>query len=54
MTLWQVAAYLSHSLSHIFLRDSNGRRPVYGGTERFQTDPRWRDLILLLRIFSRR
>jgi hypothetical protein len=45
MTLWQVATFLSQQLSRIFLRDANGRRPVYGGTEKFQTDPRWRDLI---------
>ena len=36
MTLWQVAAQLSRSLSHIFLRDDKGRRPVYGGTKRFK------------------
>jgi hypothetical protein len=50
-TLWQVAAHLSQSISRIFLRDSNGRRPVYGGTERFQSDPRWRDLILFHEYF---
>jgi hypothetical protein len=50
-TLWQVAAYLSQSLSGIFLRDSSGRRPVYGGTERFQSDPRWRDLIQFYEYF---
>jgi hypothetical protein len=25
---------------------ARGRRPVFGGTERFQTDPYWKDLIL--------
>ena len=30
----------------IFTRDKNGKRPVYGGTEKFQNDPNWRDLIL--------
>ena len=29
----------------IFLRDKEGRRPVFGGTQKFQTDPYWRDLI---------
>ena len=26
--------------------DTKGRRPVYGGTAKFQNDPHWRDLIL--------
>ena len=51
MTLWQVAAQLSRSLSHIFLRDEKGRRPVYGGAEKMQTDPHWRDLILFYEYF---
>jgi hypothetical protein len=46
MTLWEVATELSHRLIKIFLRDSRGRRSVFGGTERFQTDPYRRDLIL--------
>ena len=45
MTLWEVAEELSRRLTSIFLRDSDGRRPVYGGNELFQTDPNWRDLI---------
>ncbi|MFN0169408.1 MAG: MGH1-like glycoside hydrolase domain-containing protein [Bryobacteraceae bacterium] len=45
LTLWEIAADLSRRLNRIFLRDENGRRPVYGATERFQTDPHWRDLI---------
>ncbi|HEY9502191.1 MAG TPA: hypothetical protein VIR01_11240 [Pyrinomonadaceae bacterium] len=45
MTLWEVAAEISRRLSRIFLRDSNGRRPVFGAAEKFQTDPNWRDLI---------
>ena len=51
MTLWQVAAQLSRSLSHIFLRDEKGRRPVYGGIEKMQADPHWRDLILFYEYF---
>ena len=35
----------------IFLRDDDGRRPVYGGIERFQTDPHWRDLMLFHEYF---
>jgi hypothetical protein len=45
LTLAQVAAELSRRLTRIFLRDEHGRRPVYGGTARFQSDPHWKDLI---------
>ena len=45
LTLWDVAADLSMRLTRIFLRDKDGRRPVFGGLEKFQTDPHWRDLI---------
>ena len=45
MTLWEVAAEISRRLSRIFLQDSNGRRPVFGSAEKFQTDPNWRGLI---------
>jgi hypothetical protein len=45
MTLWQVAGEISRRLTHIFLRGPDGRRPVFGGTEKFQKDPHWRDLI---------
>jgi hypothetical protein len=45
MNLWEVAGEISKRLSRIFLRDSNQRRPVFGATERFQSDPNWRDLV---------
>jgi mannosylglycerate hydrolase MGH1-like protein/glycosyl hydrolase family 63 len=45
MTLWQVSEEISRRLSHIFLDDASGRRPVFGGVELFQTDPNWHDLI---------
>ena len=51
MTLWEVAAELSRRLSRLFMRDGDGRRPVYGGAEKFQTDPHWRDLILFHEYF---
>jgi hypothetical protein len=51
LNLWQVAAELSRRLTRIFLRDADGRRPVYGGTETFQRDPLWRDLILFYEYF---
>jgi hypothetical protein len=45
LDLWEVAGEISQRLTRIFLRDKDGRRPVFGGTEKFQTDPYWRDLI---------
>ena len=44
-SLWDAAAEISRRLTRIFLRSSNGRRPVYGGLEKLQSDPHWRDLI---------
>jgi hypothetical protein len=51
MNLYQVAEELAARLTRIFLRNSEGRRPVYGGTEKFQEDPHWRDLILFYEYF---
>ena len=51
LTLWEVAAELSRRLSRIFLRGPDGQRPVYGGTEKFQRDPHWQDLILFHEYF---
>jgi hypothetical protein len=51
MTLFEVARELVRRLAGTFLRDANGRRPVYGGTEKFQEDPHWRDLILFFEYF---
>jgi len=51
MTLYQVAEELSRRLSSIFLRDADGRRPVYGAIGKFQQDPHWRDLILFYEYF---
>jgi len=51
LNLWQVAAELSRRLTRIFLRDRDGRRPAYGGAEKFQRDPHWRDLILFHEYF---
>jgi hypothetical protein len=49
--LWNIATDLSHRLSHLFLRTEGKRRPIYGGTEKFQQDPQWRDLILFHEYF---
>jgi hypothetical protein len=51
MTLYQVAEELARRLSRIFLRDAQGRRPVYGGTRTFQEDPHWRDYLLFYEYF---
>jgi hypothetical protein len=51
MTLFDVAQELSRRLAGTFLRDDDGRRPVYGGTGLFQEDPHWRDLILFYEYF---
>jgi hypothetical protein len=51
MTLGQVAEELSRRLASIFLRGPDGRRPVYGESEVFQTDPHWRDLVLFHEYF---
>ena len=51
MSLFEVAQELSHRLTLIFLPDANGRRPVYGATEKFQTDPHWKDYILFYEYF---
>jgi hypothetical protein len=51
MTLYQVAEEITRRLAGIFLRDKDGRRPVYGGTRKFQEDPHWRDLILFYEYF---
>ena len=51
MTLYQVAEEIGRRLTSIFLADADGRRPVYGGTETFQTDPHWKDLVLFYEYF---
>jgi len=51
MTLFEVSQELGRRLSSIFLRDENGKRPVYGGTKKFQDDPHWRDYILFYEYF---
>ncbi|HZP23524.1 MAG TPA: glucosidase [Terriglobales bacterium] len=51
MTLFEVAKEIGDRLAKIFLRDESGRRPVYGGTKKFQDDPYWRDYILFYEYF---
>ena len=49
--LGDVAAELSRRLSRIFLKGPDGRRPVFGGAERFQTDPHFRDYVWFYEYF---
>jgi hypothetical protein len=51
MNLFEVAREISNRLTGIFLRDESGRRPVYGATEKFQTDPHWKDYVLFYEYF---
>src|SRR5579864_2252091 len=51
MTLWDVAAEISRRLTSIFTRDADGRRPLFGSIEKFQTEPHWRDLVLFHEYF---
>jgi Glycosyl hydrolase family 63 C-terminal domain len=51
MNLFEVAREIANRLTRIFLRDASGRRPVYGGTQKFQTDPYWKDYILFYEYF---
>jgi hypothetical protein len=51
MTLYEVAREITRRLSAIFLPDEQGHRPVFGGAERFDTDPHWKDLVLFYEYF---
>ena len=51
MNLYQVAEEIARRLRGIFLRDEHGRRPVFGGAEKFQDDPHWRDYVLFYEYF---
>jgi hypothetical protein len=51
MNLYQVAEEIARRGARIFLKDKDGRRPVYGGTRKFQEDPHWRDCLLFYEYF---
>jgi len=51
LTLFEVAKEIAHRLASAFLRDKNGKRPVYGGARKFQEDPHWKDNILFYEYF---
>jgi hypothetical protein len=51
MNLFEVAREIASRLTRIFLRDQAGRRPVFGGAEKFQSDPYWRNNLLFYEYF---
>ncbi len=51
LNLGEVATELSRRLINLFLRNGDGRRPIYGGQHRFQDDPHWRDHVLFHEYF---
>jgi hypothetical protein len=51
MNLFEVAREIADRLARIFLRGADGRRPVFGGAEKFQSDPHWRDHLLFYEYF---
>jgi hypothetical protein len=51
MDLWQVSQELSRRLSHIFLRNGEGKRAVFGTVDKFQADEYFRDHILFYEYF---
>ena len=65
MNLWEVSMELSRRVTSLFLKKpapnpsqapsqpspTNDWRPVYGGSDKFQTDEHWRDLVLFYEYF---
>jgi hypothetical protein len=51
MNLFEVSKEIADRLIRTFTRDEHGKRPVFGGSEKFQTDPYWRDNILFYEYF---
>ncbi len=49
--LFEVANEISNRLGNIFRRNKDGHRPVFGDTQKFQTDPYWRDYLLFYEYF---
>ena len=51
MNLFEVSKDIADRLNRIFLRNEQGQRPVYGGAEKFQSDPHWHDHLLFYEYF---
>jgi hypothetical protein len=52
MNPFEVAREIARRLAAMFLRYDSGRRPVYGDSEKFQSDPYWRDYLLFYEYFN--
>jgi hypothetical protein len=52
MTLYGVAEEIAGRVANIFLKGPDGRRPVHGGTRKFQEDPHWRNHLLFYEYFQ--
>jgi len=51
LTLFEIAKEINRRMASIFIRDADGKRPVYGGTSKLQEDPHWKDYILFYEYF---
>jgi hypothetical protein len=51
MNLYEVAEEIARRLENMFLKNSEGRRPVFGGAGKFQNDPHWRDCLQFYEYF---
>jgi hypothetical protein len=51
LTICEVANELCRRLTRIFVRDADGRRAVFGGNQKLQTDPHFRDYVLFHEYF---
>ena len=51
LNLWDVSVETGRRMARIFLRGADGRRPVFGGQEKFQRDAQWRDLVMFHEYF---
>lgn len=52
LDLWDVSREIGQRLANLFLRNLQGRRPVFGDQEKLQTDPQWRDYLLFYEYFN--
>jgi hypothetical protein len=51
LSMGKVAEELTRRLTRLFLRGADGRRPVFGTSERLQSDPHFRDHLLFYEYF---
>jgi len=52
LCLDEIADELCNRLTRLFLRDADGRRPVFNGYEKLQTDPHFKDYLLFHEYFD--